>query len=41
MAVRPRIKELIEFSKLLKIRKIGIAFCAGLRDEAARLTAIL
>lgn len=41
MAVRPRIKELIEFSKLLKIKRIGIAFCAGLRDEAARLTDLL
>lgn len=41
MAVRPRIKELIEFGKLLGIKKIGIAFCAGLRDEAARLTNFL
>jgi uncharacterized metal-binding protein len=41
MAVRPRIKELVEFSKLLGIKKIGIAFCAGLRDEALRLTTIL
>jgi uncharacterized metal-binding protein len=41
MAVRPRIKELIEFCRLLKIERIGIAFCAGLRDEAARLSNIL
>jgi len=41
MAVRPRIKELIEFAKLLHFEKIGIAFCAGLRDEASRLTKIL
>lgn len=41
MAVRPRIKELIEFTKLLNFKKIGIAFCAGLRDEALRLTKLL
>jgi uncharacterized metal-binding protein len=41
MAVRPRIKELIEFSKLIHARTIGVAFCAGLRDEAARITKVL
>ena len=41
MAVRPRIKELIEIAKLLNVKKIGIAFCAGLRDEASRLTSLL
>jgi uncharacterized metal-binding protein len=41
MAVRPRIKELIEFAKLLSVNKIGMAFCAGLRDEALRLTRFL
>lgn len=41
MAVRPRIKELIEFCKLIYAEKIGVAFCAGLPDEAARVTAIL
>ena len=41
MAVRPRIKELIEFAKLLQTKKIGIAFCAGLRDEATRLARLL
>ncbi len=41
MAVRPRIKELIEFGKLLHAQKIGIAFCAGMRDEAARIVKIL
>lgn len=41
MAVRPRIKELIEFAKLLNVKKIGMAFCAGLRDEALRLTGFL
>ena len=41
MAVRPRIKELIEFGKLIHAQKIGIAFCAGMRDEAARIVNIL
>lgn len=41
MAVRPRIKELIEFGKLIHAQKMGIAFCAGMRDEAARIVKIL
>jgi len=41
MAVRPRIKELIEFSKLFNARKIGVAFCAGMRDEATRIVDFL
>lgn len=41
MAVRPRIKELIELARLMKARQIGIAFCAGLKDEASRLTDVL
>jgi len=41
MAVRPRVKELIEFAKLLNLKKISIAFCAGLRDESSRLTRFL
>ncbi len=41
MAVRPRIKELIEFGKLVHAQKIGIAFCSGMRDEAARINKIL
>ena len=41
MAVRPRIKELIEFGKLIHAEKIGIAFCAGMQDEAARIVAVL
>ncbi len=41
MAVRPRIKELVEFAKLLGFKKIGIAFCAGLRDEAGRVAEVL
>jgi len=41
MAVRPRIKELIEFGKLIHAQKIGVAFCAGMRDEAARIVNVL
>ena len=41
MAVRPRIKELIEYGKLIKAQKIGVAFCAGLRDEGERIAKIL
>jgi uncharacterized metal-binding protein len=41
MAVRPRIKELIEFGRLIQARKIGVAFCAGMRDEAARIVGFL
>jgi uncharacterized metal-binding protein len=41
MAVRPRIKELIEFSRLINAKTIGVAFCAGMRDEAARIVKVL
>ena len=41
MAVRPRIKEIIEFGKLVHAKKLGVAFCAGLHDEAARVVTIL
>ena len=41
MAVRPRIKELIEFGKLIHANKIGMAFCAGMRDEAKRIMEFL
>jgi uncharacterized metal-binding protein len=41
MAVRPRIKEIIEFAKLINAKKLGVAFCAGLQDEASRTVAFL
>ena len=41
MAVRPRIKELIEFGRLINAQRIGVAFCAGMRDEAARIVSFL
>jgi uncharacterized metal-binding protein len=34
MSVRPRIKEIVEYYKLIDAKRIGVAFCAGLRDEA-------
>lgn len=36
-----RIKELIEYSKRMGYKKLGLAFCVGLRDEAKILTDIL
>ncbi len=39
--VRPRIKELIELGKKMNIKRIGIAFCSGLWNEAKRITDIL
>ena len=41
MAVRPRIKELIEFCRLIHAQKIGVAFCAGMRDEASRIVKLI
>lgn len=37
----PRIEELIQFADKCGYRKLGIAFCAGLRNEARMLTDIL
>jgi uncharacterized metal-binding protein len=37
----PRILELIEFSQKCSYKKLGIAFCAGLSNEARTLTEIL
>ncbi len=39
--VRPRIREIAEFAKKIGVKKVGIAFCSGLIDEAARASAIL
>lgn len=41
MAVRARIKGLIEFGKLIHAQKMGVAFCTGMRDEATRIVKIL
>jgi len=37
----PRLREIIEFARLIDARKIGLAFCIGLRDEAAVVSQIL
>lgn len=39
--VRPRIREIAEFAKKIGVKKIGMAFCSGLGDEASRAQAIL
>lgn len=36
-----RIEEIIEFSKRMGYRKLGIAFCRALSDEAAKIASIL
>jgi uncharacterized metal-binding protein len=38
---KTRVDELIEFSKRMKYKKLGLAFCAGLAQEAFLLTDIL
>lgn len=37
----PRARELIEFAKCIKIRKLGLAFCVSLKEEAINLATIL
>ena len=37
----PRLKDTIEFAKLMDYKKLGIAFCIGLRKEASTLSKIL
>jgi uncharacterized metal-binding protein len=39
--VRPRIREISEFAHKIGAKKIGMAFCSGLGDEAKRANAIL
>jgi uncharacterized metal-binding protein len=39
--VRPRIRELVEFAKKIGAKKIGVAFCTGLSDEASRVAEAL
>lgn len=40
MPLRPRIREISEFAKKIEAKKIGLAFCIGLADEATRATKI-
>jgi len=39
--LRPRIREIAEFAKKIGAKKLGMAFCSGLHDEAHRANAIL
>lgn len=39
--IRPRIREIAELAHKIGAKKIGLAFCIGLADEAARAAAIL
>ncbi len=39
--VRPRVLELIEFNRKMGYKKIGLAFCIGLSDEASRVSKVL
>jgi uncharacterized metal-binding protein len=37
----PRVEEIVQFAKKMGYKKLGIAFCGGLADEAKMLTRIL
>ena len=37
----PRVQELVEFGKRMGIKRVGIAFCVGLRQETRSLVEIL
>jgi uncharacterized metal-binding protein len=37
----PRVEEVIQFAKKMGYKKLGVAFCVGLRDEAHMLNTIL
>lgn len=39
--VWPRVRELVEFSKRLGFKRLGVAFCVGLREETTQLAKIL
>jgi len=41
MPVYPRIREIIEFCKMIDAKRLGVAFCTGLHDEAARVVTVL
>jgi len=41
MAVRPRIKEVVEYSRLINAKLLGVAFCSSLRDEGKRTVEFL
>ena len=39
--INPRVEEVAQFAKKMGYKKLGIAFCVGLREEARTLTKIL
>jgi uncharacterized metal-binding protein len=39
--LRPRIKEIAKFAKKIGAKKLGLAFCSGLHDEAYKVSKIL
>lgn len=39
--VKPRLQEIIEFARRMNYRKLGIAFCIGLQQEARALDQVL
>ncbi len=41
ISVRPRMLEIIKFSQMMGWKKLGVAFCTGLSDEARRVVEIL
>ncbi len=41
ISVRPRMLEIIKFSEMMGWKKLGVAFCTGLSDEARRIVEIL
>ncbi len=41
ISVRPRMLEIIKFSEMMGWKKLGVAFCTGLSDEARRVVEIL
>ncbi len=41
LPLRPRIREIAEFAKNIGAKRIGLAFCNGLAEEASRISAIL
>lgn len=39
--VKPRMREIVEFAKRMKYRKLGLVFCGGLANESRIVTEIL
>jgi len=39
--IKCRVEEIMEFAEKMRYRKIGVAFCIGLKDEALTFTKIL